>query len=428
MAHRAAVTQLASDTSAFPPVHPLAAAQWPLAEAGSSGRAVIVPDILPLAGAVAAPLWPDPVRTAVVLPLPAPTRQQPAGFLIIGTSPRQVLDAEYRNFLEPGGRTRCKGHRRRTRLRGRAPPCRGPGGARPRENRLLLECQPRVPDAAHADPRPLRELLAKPADALPPDARAMAEIAERNGSRLLRLVNSLLDFSRIEAGRAQACYEPTDLAKLTAELAASFQSACDSAGLALEIECPPLPEPIYVDRDMWEKIVLNLVSNAFKFTFEGHLAVRLSTVPAGVELRVADSGVGIPASELPAAVRTLPPRRGSAQPFARGQRHRPRADPGTDLACMAAGSRSRVGKARVRSSSSPSPSAPRICQPIKSANRDPWPPRQRAARPSSRRRAAGCRAPPGRRRLRPRAEVRRPGHASWSRTTMPTCATTWSAF
>ncbi len=92
-------------------------------------------------------------------------------------------------------------------------------------------------------------------------------LLHRNAQRLLRLVNTLLDFSRIEAGRVNASFEPTDLATFTAELASSFRSACDRAGLTLDVRCPPLPEPIYVDPDMWEKIVLNLLSNAFKYTF-----------------------------------------------------------------------------------------------------------------------------------------------------------------
>ena len=74
----------------------------------------------------------------------------------------------------------------------------------------------------------------------------------------------------------QAVYEPTDLAALTAELASNFRSACEKAGLRLVVDCPPLPEPVYVDRDMWEKVVLNLVSNAFKFTLEGEIAVLLT--------------------------------------------------------------------------------------------------------------------------------------------------------
>jgi signal transduction histidine kinase len=117
---------------------------------------------------------------------------------------------------------------------------------------------------------------------------------------LLKLVNSLLDFSRIEAGRVQALYEPTDLARLTTELASHFHSAAQRAGLQLKIECPALPEPVYVDREMWEKIVLNLMSNAFKHTFQGVITVRLESADGGgVRLSVKDTGVGIPAEEIP---------------------------------------------------------------------------------------------------------------------------------
>ena len=134
---------------------------------------------------------------------------------------------------------------------------------------------------------------------LPADASALALVAHRNGLRLLKLVNTVLDFSRLEAGRVQASFEPTDLSRLTAELASNFQSVCDRAGLTLEIDCEPIGEPVYVDRDMWEKIVLNLLSNAFKFTLEGGIAVRLTAREGRAELAVRDTGVGIPASELP---------------------------------------------------------------------------------------------------------------------------------
>ena len=124
-------------------------------------------------------------------------------------------------------------------------------------------------------------------------------MAHRNSLRLLKLVNSLLDFSRIEAGRTQAHYQPTDLAVLTAELAGNFHSAVVKGGLTLTVECAALPEPIYVDRSMWEKIVLNLISNAFKHTFEGTITVRLSWRGDSVQLVVEDTGVGISAQELP---------------------------------------------------------------------------------------------------------------------------------
>ncbi len=113
------------------------------------------------------------------------------------------------------------------------------------------------------------------------------------------MVNALLDFSRVEAGRIQAVYRPTDLAAFTADIASSFRSACEKAGLSLTIDAPPLSGPVFVDREMWEKIVLNLVSNAFKFTFEGGIDISLVEEDAHAVLRVRDTGVGIPEAELP---------------------------------------------------------------------------------------------------------------------------------
>jgi PAS domain S-box-containing protein len=134
---------------------------------------------------------------------------------------------------------------------------------------------------------------------LPPAAKSQLQLVNRNGLRLLRLVNTLLDFSRIEAGRIRALYRPTDLAAYTAELASIFRAAIERAGLRLIVDCPRLPVPVYVDRDMWEKIVLNLLSNAFKFTFEGEVRVCLQQVGNAAVLQVEDTGTGIPESEIP---------------------------------------------------------------------------------------------------------------------------------
>jgi K+-sensing histidine kinase KdpD len=146
---------------------------------------------------------------------------------------------------------------------------------------------------------PVEDVLADTRRPLNPQHREALETAQRNSLRLLRLVNTLLDFSRIEAGRVQAVYEAVDLSALTAELASNFRSACEKAGLHLRVICDPLPEPVYVDRDMWEKIVLNLLSNAFKFTFDGEIEVTLAAVESAVELRVRDTGAGIPQHEMP---------------------------------------------------------------------------------------------------------------------------------
>ncbi len=141
----------------------------------------------------------------------------------------------------------------------------------------------------------LRRLLAG-AD---PQVQEELEVINRNGLRLGKLVNSLLDFSRIEAGRMQASYEPTDIAQATAELASVFRSAIDQAGLAFEVNCPPLPEPVYLDRGMWEKTVLNLLSNALKFTFDGSIRIAVQTEDSQAVVTVADTGIGIPEDEMP---------------------------------------------------------------------------------------------------------------------------------
>ena len=146
---------------------------------------------------------------------------------------------------------------------------------------------------------PVEDILAAPRDDLPPLQRERLELVYRNGLRLQRLVNNLLEFSRIEAGRVRAAYEPTDLADFTVDLASNFRSACEKAGLELRVDCSGLGEPVFVDRPMWEKIVLNLLSNAFKFTFEGQIVVSMRQADGGAELRVQDTGVGISAEEFP---------------------------------------------------------------------------------------------------------------------------------
>ncbi|MFE0737308.1 SpoIIE family protein phosphatase [Streptomyces sp. NPDC058855] len=145
---------------------------------------------------------------------------------------------------------------------------------------------------------PVQELRDRLADA-DPRVREELEVIHRNGLRLGRLVNSLLDFSRIEAGRMQATYEPVDLAVVTAELASVFRSAVDKAGLRFDVDCAALPEPVYVDRSMWEKVILNLLSNALKFTFDGSIRVAVRAEGAQAVVRVEDTGIGVATEEMP---------------------------------------------------------------------------------------------------------------------------------
>ncbi|WNZ26978.1 PAS domain S-box protein [Leptolyngbya sp. NK1-12] len=146
---------------------------------------------------------------------------------------------------------------------------------------------------------PLQDALSDRTHPLDPVHRERLELVHRNSLHLLKLVNTLLDFSRIEAGRIEAVYEPTDLAQFTMDLASVFRSAIERAGLRLVVDCSPLPESVYVDREMWEKIVLNLLSNAFKFTFAGEIAVRLYGADNQVMLQIQDTGTGIAPEHLP---------------------------------------------------------------------------------------------------------------------------------
>jgi signal transduction histidine kinase/CheY-like chemotaxis protein/anti-sigma regulatory factor (Ser/Thr protein kinase) len=144
---------------------------------------------------------------------------------------------------------------------------------------------------------PLEDLLDDPA--LPAAERERLLPMQRNGLRLLKLVNTVLDFSRLESGRMRAVYRPTDLADYTARLASTFRSAAERAGLELAVAAEPLPLPVYVDREMWEKIVLNLLSNALKFTPSGRVDLRVSAEAGSAVLAVQDTGIGVPAVEQP---------------------------------------------------------------------------------------------------------------------------------
>ena len=140
---------------------------------------------------------------------------------------------------------------------------------------------------------PLNELIRKcENDPAQQQALAQLRMVERNTLRLQKLVNTLLDFSRIEAGRMEAVFQPIDIGEYTALLAGNFRSAIEHAGLKFSVNCEST-EPVYINQEMWEKIVLNLISNAIKFTFEGKIEVVVRSSRKHVQLHVRDTGIGI---------------------------------------------------------------------------------------------------------------------------------------
>jgi len=296
-----ATTALSPDSPAAPTAIRLGetptATTWPLASVIESGVAQLVRDLALRFGPVPGGLWPEPAESALIVPIAAPGHAQPAGFLVAGISPRRLVDADYRSFLDL-----VAGHVGTSIVNARA------YDQERRRAEALAEIDRAktvfFSNVSHEFRTPLTLMLGPLEESaanpeIPVPVRAQLELAHRNALRLLRLVNTLLDFSRIEAGRAQACFEPTDLGALTADLASIFRSAMEQAGLALLVECDRLEEPVFVDRAMWEQIVLNLLSNAVKFTLQGAVTIRLTRVGEDAVLEVRDTGVGIPERELP---------------------------------------------------------------------------------------------------------------------------------
>jgi signal transduction histidine kinase/DNA-binding response OmpR family regulator len=243
--------------------------------------------------------WPDTIRAVALLAVAQPGQPRPYGVLAVGLSPRRPFDESYRDFL-----SLASGHIATALANSRA----------------IEQERRRIQSLTELDRAkttfftnvshefrtpltlmlgPLEQSLAAHAAELPSGMREDLQTTYRNALRLLKLVNTLLDFSRIEAGRMQPSFEPTDAGALTAELASVFRSAVEAAGLRYVVECEAGAASVALDRQMWEKVVFNLLSNALKFTLQGEIAVRLRSTDAGIELQVSDTGIGIAPEEQP---------------------------------------------------------------------------------------------------------------------------------
>ncbi|WP_420715233.1 ATP-binding protein [Corallococcus sp. BB11-1] len=269
---------------------------WPLASVARSRQEALVEDLARRFGPLTGGPWPEPTTRALVLPVPMGADADTTGVLVAGLSPLRALDDEYRGFLQLLARQ----------LAASITSARSYEQEKQRAEELAQLDQAKTAffsNVSHEFRTPLTLILGPVEDALAKATKSLdgepLDLVRRNALRLYKLVNTLLDFSRMEAGRAQARYLPTDLAAFTTSLASAFQSAVESAGLRLVVDCPPLPEPLYVDPEMWEKVVLNLLSNAVKYTHQGEIRVRLQWEGTQAVLTVQDTGVGIPREELP---------------------------------------------------------------------------------------------------------------------------------
>src|SRR5215472_4256952 len=276
-----------------------AEAVWPFRDVIESGHAVFIEDLSRRFTRIPKGEWNDEPGSAILLPIAQQGQPRASGVFIAGLSPHRKFDDEYRGFVsllsaQIGGALANAVAYDTERRRAEA------------LAELDLAKTQFFSNVSHEFRTPLtlmlgplEEVLAEGRERLSPEQHEQVAVAHRNALRLLKLVNTLLDFSRIEAGRLQAVYEPTDLCTFTEEVSSVFRSAMEKAGLAFAVECEPTSENVYVDLDMWEKIVLNLLSNALKFTFQGSVVLRLRVLGNRVQLSVTDTGTGIPPEELP---------------------------------------------------------------------------------------------------------------------------------
>ncbi|MGJ5632342.1 ATP-binding protein [Nostoc sp. CALU 1950] len=272
---------------------------WPFGEVITTHQAKLISDLEVSFSGLPCGVWQRSPHQAIAVPIAPSGQTGKAGILIAGLNPFRLFDDNYQGFIDLVA----------AQIAASIANAQAYEEERKRAEALAEIDRAKTVFFSNVSHEfrtpltlmlgPLEETLVNCATLLPAKEREQLEMVQRNGLRLLKLVNSLLDFSRIEAGRVQASYEPTDLATFTAELASVFRSAVERAGMQLSVNCPSLPATVYVDREMWEKIVLNLLSNAFKFTMAGKIAVSLQWANDHIEFAVQDTGIGISAEEIP---------------------------------------------------------------------------------------------------------------------------------
>lgn len=250
-------------------------------------------------GAMPKGAWEIAPDKAMILPIIQATAKEPFGFLVVGANPYRLLEEKYTSFFSLVADQITTSFMQVHVLE---------------EERKRAEALAEIDKAktafftniSHEFRTPLtlmlgtlEELINKHGNELGSDNKASIDITHRNAMRLLRLVNNLLDFSKLEAGKIQTKYQRVDIATYTAEIASSFRSAIENAGLQFHVFFDNNIPPVYIDKEMWEKIVLNLLSNAFKYTLKGSISISITAGNDKVLLTVKDTGVGIPENELP---------------------------------------------------------------------------------------------------------------------------------
>jgi PAS domain S-box-containing protein len=269
--------------------------ELPLDDLIRSGRSVHIPHLKEFLAAIPLGFWPELPVDGLIVPLKN-SKGKVTGFIFFGLSARLAYDADYQSFLEGIGSTIDTVV----------------------QTIFLLELERKrsaelaeidkaktafFTNISHEFRTPLTLLLGPTEElleerSLDSSARERVHLVYRNALRMQKLVNTLLEFSRIEAGRMEAHFQLVDIAALTADFVSTFRSAVEKVGMELQMECAEITDSVYVDVDMWEKIVLNLVSNAFKYSHQGKIIVKVEQLDTDVEISVSDTGIGIAPDQL----------------------------------------------------------------------------------------------------------------------------------
>jgi signal transduction histidine kinase len=271
----------------------LAMAMW---TASANGQLQVVEGLGRVLGPMPKGAWAVPPDKAVVLPIFLPGAKEATGFLVVGLNPYRLPDERYLNYctlvadqLATSFADIYSLEMERSRAEALA--------EIDRAKTLFFS------NISHEFRTPLTLLLGPIEDLLNDPAPAEVNryrlgVAYRNALRMQKLVNTLLEFSRLEAGRLEGQFQRVDIALLTLDLASSFRSAIERAGMTLRTYAGAIGDEVYVDTELWERIVLNLVSNAFKYSAEGEISVGVYEAGSAVRISVTDTGVGIPTDQL----------------------------------------------------------------------------------------------------------------------------------
>ncbi|MGV8908154.1 MAG: ATP-binding protein [Propionicimonas sp.] len=221
-----------------------------------------------------------------------PGQATPSLILVVGTADRLSGDAEFSDYLELAAAVIGAGVSGLREL-----------AVERQHSETLRELDATksafLANVSHELRTPLSLIFAPLEEVLDVDDGLTGRLRERlvlvrgNVVRLRRMVDAMLDFSRMEAGRIVPNLTEVDVAALLRSLAAEFGPAIERAGLEFALDLPNLPRTAQLDRDIVERIVLNLLSNALKYTPRGSVRLQLNPSPTGFEVSVHDTGIGI---------------------------------------------------------------------------------------------------------------------------------------